>query len=449
VGSDLTARYLDVLVASGRSAAELARPALESDLLTTAYRGERFLSRPVFLPADAVRTIGDDLERLCGLLSDLPRRLFGGDMRALGEAVGLDDVQLQAITTSAPPLPSLGRADMHRTAEGFKLLEYNTGSPLGGFDIAELCRAMLAVDVLADFVEGHRLAFADTLSSIVRLMLATARDRDMPSRPFVAIADWPSSYPTMARRLDYMSRLVAPMGIDAAGCHAGQLERRSGRLVLDGRPVDIVYRFFLVEDLLETREAPEVMGRILDAHRDGEVLLFTDLESDVYGSKAALALLSDDEYRAELDADDVDFVDRLLPWTRVVRRTETTVDGGTRDLVDYVLEQREELILKAPNLHGGASVVPGWTCDQAEWRERVEHALTASTVVQRRMQPSTEPFLLDDGVHDMALNWGIFLVAGRYAGSVIRATTDERVGVLSMAAGARIACAFHEPSDQR
>ena len=60
--------------------------------------------------------------------------------------------------------------------------------------------------------------------------------------------------------------------------------------------MDVVYRLFLLEHLLGARRPP-VMDPILDATARGEVAMFTPLDSELFASKAALAMLSGEASR--------------------------------------------------------------------------------------------------------------------------------------------------------
>jgi hypothetical protein len=73
-------------------------------------------------------------------------------------------------------------------------------------------------------------------------------------------------------------------------------------------------------------------------------------------------------------------------------------------------------------------------------------------VVQRRVRPAAELLPGDERglVQELFPTWGVFVTdpsvtgADGYNGCLVRASVDPQVGVISMPAGARVACAFHE-----
>ncbi len=102
---------------------------------------------------------------------------------------------------------------------------------------------------------------------------------------------------------------------------------------------------YLKEDLLHP-DGPRLIDPILRAAERGEVRIFTPMDSELFASKGALALLSDEANRHLCTAAELASLDRLLPWTKIVRSGSVTVDGERADLLEYAAVQRENLILK-------------------------------------------------------------------------------------------------------
>ncbi|MCI0687676.1 MAG: hypothetical protein L0Y54_10635 [Sporichthyaceae bacterium] len=440
----LTERYLAEVARRGMRPTELIEAALDPELRLpwTTYEG-RCLSRPVFLEyPHYVRLVGD-LENLHAALTDLPRRLFGGDLAAFARAVGMTDVQVGAIMRAQAPAPTrFARADLYPNGSGFQLMEINMGSTVGGGDNAMLNRSFLNHPMVAEFVATNRLSFVDTLAQIVHTIV-TECQVPAGTRPLMAAADWPASFDSLLPILRYSAEQLRPLGIEMVPCHVGQLSARDGRVWLDGRPVDVVYRLFMIEDLLDP-QGPALIEPVLRAAERGEVKLFTPLDAELYGSKGALALLSDEANRHLYDAGELDSLDRILPWTRMVRPGPVTVDGEQVDLLEFAFAQRAELILKPTLRYGGFGVVPGWLVDAGEWSRQLAAAMDRPFVLQRRIRPEPELFPAEHGLESWTLIWGAFLTAAGYGGQYIRGTTDPDSGVVNMASGATATCCFHQ-----
>lgn len=416
--------------------------------------GNRFLTRPAFLDDGQRRRMETDVGSLLDLLFTLPKRLFDGNLTAMADAVGLTPAQAEAIVRTATDHPvKLARADLFDDGQAHKLFEFNVSSALGGWDIAVLNRWLLRDPDLASFVDDEGLLFADTLVGFAEVIREACAGLDCPSRPVVALVDWPSSYPTFRHILDFMARSLEPFDIAAIGCHAGQLVARNGHLFVDGRHIDVVYRFIQLADLLDGPDAPAVVEPIIAAAERDTARLVTGFSAGLFASKASLALLHDDDHRDVFTAAERDLVDRILPWTKTLHPGETFVGGEPTSLVDYVLANRSELVIKPPLMHSGLGVVLGWKTDDRTWRDAVRSGVRSRFVVQRRVRPVAERFPDGDaasGSSRLVLNWGVFVAGEGYRGAFVRALPDPDPGLINIATGAATACTFHaSPGDVR
>jgi hypothetical protein len=441
----LTALYLDELKRRGARASELLGTMPESELLNAFYYG-RYLSRPLFIGHEERDRLYADLEDVRAALVSLPDRLFGGDLEAFARSVAADDVYVSAIVRSrGAPVSVQARADLYADSSGFRLLEYNMGSALGGMDNADMCRALLEHPLLAEFAQTHRLGYVDTMREQVHDMLAEC-GVEPGSFPMVAVTDWPSSYENDLG--PYMRRLATrwrELGLDAHACHVGELEVHRGRVRLGGRAVDIIARMFLIHNLLESPEAPALIDPILDAVARGEVQMFTPLDSELLGSKGALAILSDERNRHLFSAAELASFDRIVPWTRMVRPGPVALEDGREvDLLGYAITHQEDLVLKPTMLASGKGVLLGWHRDTTPqlWRDRLTTALDGPYVIQRRIRPVPELFPDDYGeLVPWIVAWGVFTVVNGYGGILTRGhPVGSDIAVISVLTGASAGC---------
>jgi hypothetical protein len=437
----LTDAYLNAARSRGPKPSKI-RAAVAPKLDATTFLG-RCLSRPAFLDAAGYDRLTKDLDLLHTALTRLPERVFDGDLAGLARSVGLTDVQTRAVVRGRGAAPSrMGRADLYKDEHGFHLLEINLGSTVGGVDNPVLNQAFLELPFFTEFAAEHNLTYTETMEEVVRTILTEAK---VPTgvRPVMAIADFPDSYPELERQLHKSAEMLGSMGIDALPCPVDALEYRDDRLWLRDRPVDVVYRLFMIEDLLKPG-AVELLEPVLRASERGQVSIFTPLDAELYGSKGSLALLSDEAYRHRYPDDELAALDRILPWTRMVRSGPVTVDGRQVDLRAHAITNQQELVLKPTALHGGDGVLLGWQADAATWAARVDEAMDNPWVLQRRIRPVPETFLTDDGEEQWLLTWGAFLVADGVGGFLIRGSQDLDGGVVGMSTGATASCCFFQ-----
>ena len=417
----LTAGYLDELERQGATDGDMLAVFPQNGLLAR----RRYLSRPLFIGQAESRQLNADLQHIRKALVSLPGRLFDGDLAAFARAVGMTGLQVSAVLRSragnpAQDVTQLARADLYSQPSGLRLLEFNMGSAIAGLDNAEICQAMLRYPLLRDFARDHRLHYADTMATEISMIFEeTGFGRE--SYPMVAVVDWPRHYKIIKNSMRLIAERWRRRGLDAHACHLGQLEVSGGRVRLRGRPVDIIFRIFLIEHLLEP-EGAALMNPVLDAVARGEVAMFTPLDAELYGSKAPLAMLSE---QGLFSAAEQAAFDRVLPWTRMMRPGPVALeDGRTVDLLEYAASHADVLVLKPTLLHGGLGILPGWHPDTSArlWRDRLADAMGGPYVIQRRVRP--EPELCPGGTGELVpwiVNWGVFTFPAGYGGVFARA----------------------------
>ncbi|MEU1128630.1 hypothetical protein ABZ383_01995 [Streptomyces sp. NPDC005900] len=408
--------------------------------------GSAFLSRPVFFGRAESRQLGARLSGLYDLLLSLPDRLYDGDLRAFTAALGWAPEQLAAALRAdgrARGLPRSARADLYREEEGFRLLELNGGSPLGGWDIGVLNRALLEEPYIASFADEHRLDFTDGIEVLVDLWRESFPGLG-EAAPVVALMEWPDAYAALEPHLRRMASLLAAHGIDAVPCHLGQVDYRADGIRVAGRRIDLVHRWFVINEV-STAEDVALLAPLTRAADRGLVHLFTPLENEVYGSKAALALLSDERNRPLFDRAELEVIDALLPWTRAVRDEKVEVAGEPVRLLPYAQAHREDLVLKASSSHSGLDVRAGWETSAEEWADAVRAAVDGPYILQRRVRPVPEDFPTPGATgttEPTVLTWGVFLAGHGYGGAYLRGTPEIDSGVISSGRGGRLGTVF-------
>jgi hypothetical protein len=97
----------------------------------------RSLSRPCFLDYAQVSRLTRNLDQRRTSLTGLPDRLFAGDIAAFARAAGTTETQAAAVVRGRGETPPrIGRADFFLDEVGFRLMEINWGSAVGGLDSA-------------------------------------------------------------------------------------------------------------------------------------------------------------------------------------------------------------------------------------------------------------------------------------------------------------------------
>ena len=166
----------------------------------------------------------------------------------------------------------------------------------------------------------------------------------------------------------------AHFGIDVCHADPAELALDGDEVTYQGRVIDLVYRDYAVEDLLELEGEGVDVRPMQQAFATNRVVSSIAAELD---QKSCWEVLGDPVLaRRHFSSEDRAFFRRHLPWTRLLRRVTTTLPDGSRgDLTEYVLHAREDLVLKPNRSYGGTGVTIGPATDAADWEALVAAAL--------------------------------------------------------------------------
>jgi hypothetical protein len=167
----------------------------------------------------------------------------------------------------------------------------------------------------------------------------------------------------------------AHFGIDVCHADPAELALAGDEVTYQGRVVDLIYRDYAVEDLLELEGEGVDIRPMQQAFATNRVVSSIAAELD---QKSCWEVLGDPVLaRRHFSGEERAFFRRHLPWTRLLRPGATTLpDGSKGDLAAYVRHARGELILKPNRAYGGTGVTVGPATDAAEWEALVAAALT-------------------------------------------------------------------------
>jgi hypothetical protein len=172
-----------------------------------------------------------------------------------------------------------------------------------------------------------------------------------------------------------------------------------GEVTYEGTVVDIAYRDYEVRDLIHLERVEGVdVEPIRKLFRENRMVSSMAGEFD---HKSCQELLTDPEFTAKyFTAEERQIFRRHVLWTRVLADRETVLpDGEQGDLLHFVRQQHELLVLKPNRSYGGDRVIIGHLIDRAQWDREIDAALAGQEqwVVQRvAMLPVHEFPIVDD-----------------------------------------------------
>ena len=376
----------------------------------------------------AVQTIMPVLDRFCAAYPD---------DAALREELALPaaEDELARLNPGFPQPVRICRLDAFLHNYDVKFLEFNSDSPAGIGWCDVLFEGLRRGVALPGVTGVFQTLYTPMLPALIDTLLDAyaalrARRPDLPERPRLAVVD-AAGAPT-ASEFRLVAGAAAERGLDAVVAGLDELRYDGSVLYAGGEPVQLVYRRALAPDV--------VAGDLPAAVRDGAACVVNPFRAVVASSKKILALLQDPRFEYLLRGQEAEQIRATLPWTRILRPGRATYGPWRFDLLTFVADNRERLVLKPADDYGGRGVILGNETDQATWDATIEaHAPLGDFIVQEYVAIPEEMFpMVEDGRVQMRLkrfNVNPFALGGRYAGMLTRISDQA---VINVAAGGGI-----------
>jgi uncharacterized circularly permuted ATP-grasp superfamily protein len=205
--------------------------------------------------------------------------------------------------------------------------------------------------------------------------------------PRIAIVDW-REVPTYSEFILFETYFKS-QGLDCIIADPHELEYRDGKLMAGDYHITLIYKRVLIGELFQRGGINHPM---IQAVRDGAVCMVNPFACKMLYKKASLAVLSDECNAHLFNATERQAIAEHIPWTRRVEERHTAYGGQQVDLIPFIHQQQERLVLKPNDDYGGRGIVLGWTVDPSEWAQAVQYALSTPYIVQERIAIPSEPY---------------------------------------------------------
>jgi hypothetical protein len=351
--------------------------------------------------------------------------LHGQDLPSMAASLSLPAC-LNTVWESLPPhdWATVARPDIIIAADTPFIVDVNATSQAGHFAINDmLLRSHRAPELRRFFrhagdpcfVMGH---YADLLRSCL-----------LHNDEFIALsyfaeedADGPNS-----SRFHYQTEIdeLARLGLAAQIIHVEDLEIATSGVFHQNQRVGLIHRYFTprYDDLAQMGQT----RRLAEAARTDLVAVWTGLRGEIFSSKTAIALLSDEQFGDGLRPSLRASLGRVIPWTRLIEDRRTLWHDIKIDLLSWIISNQARLVMK-PALQGmGEGVTIGREIPAQDWAARLDEALASEEpwVVQELLISDSQELLLIDRSGRIRAEkgpvvYGAFVLGGEFIGAICR-----------------------------
>jgi uncharacterized circularly permuted ATP-grasp superfamily protein len=356
---------------------------------------------------------------------------------SLLDELGLTEVEreLVKIDPGYRAVSPTARLDSFLTEEAYSFVELNGESPAGIAYGDAAFEIFASLPVMKEFAKTYHVRRFEGRPLMLKLLLDCyqeflGRQPDRP--PQIAIVDL-KGMPTQ-KEFELFREYFEAEGYPSIIAAPEDLEFSNGRLRAGDFAIDIVYKRLLVNEYLPIMAAQPAL---LDAYRARAICMVNSFRSKIIHKKALFAVLTDARHAALFSEEERAMITAHVPWTRQVRAGRSDYFGEEIDLLEFMAERRDRLVLKPNDDYGGHGIYIGWNTDEIAWDEAMHNALAnGDYLVQERVPTAREvfPALTNEGTIAFAeqlVDLDPLLFNGKVGSAFTRLSSNELANVTS------------------
>jgi uncharacterized circularly permuted ATP-grasp superfamily protein len=332
------------------------------------------------------------------------------------------------------------RLDAFLLPGSLKFAEYNGEAPAGAGYSETLAEVFRELPLMAQFSRQYEVHSYPLSAKLLDALIASYFDWGGTSkRPQMAIVDW-REVPTWSE-FEILQARFEKMGVPVVLADPRDLDFNGKALSANGKKIDLLYRRVLINDIVAR---PDECAALVKAYEANAVCVANTFRCKIPHVKAFFAVLTDEQNAKLFSHDEREIVRQHIPWTRVVADVSTSHYGEPVELLAFIREERENLVLKPSDEYGGTGVTLGWETSEHDWDATMEKAVSAVRaggdagcwIVQERIPIRREvfPWITPAGgveFKDMLVDFAPYLFRGKLSGFLTRLSATGLANVTS------------------
>ncbi|QHI35432.1 hypothetical protein IMCC3317_07780 [Kordia antarctica] len=414
-----------------------------SDLLIDIFKGFKYpiSSWPVIINNKMKEELKEASIKIPKLLQKIPSLYFENDVKRIADFYfnGDQTIGQFSLMCQNKNLDVSSRLDLTYTNDGFKVLEINMGSSIGGMEfqnfeplIKELHPILstnkeqfdskktqsLYIKFLINKIEAHVSSQDNELGIfLVNTSLGDAASKNMIKSFFDQLLE---------KELTHKNKKGSTY-IDSIS----ELKFTNNTLQYQNKKIHAV----LILDYALNNITPDVFRALVT-----DQVYFPDhLGTAFMRDKRNLALLRRLAVAEKFSEDDNKTILKYIPWTELVVNEQVKYQGEFYTVPELLAKKQEQFVIKIADGLQGKDVFIGKFCKQEEWAKIIEKALQEKTYVAQEFSESID-LLAPNKANNWEphkLVWGAFGFGDIYGGVWVRMSANNTdAGVINSANGA-------------
>lgn len=333
------------------------------------------------------------------------------------------------------------RLDLTYTNDGFKILEINLGSSLGGMEFQNL--EPLVRDLhspLQDIDVSHQYIFRDTQSIYIKFITEKIQEYVVNLSDeiniFLVTEDDVPTREKQAVQLFFEDLLKKEL--QTKNKHGNVFMSTMASLKFNGEQLQ--FKEHKIQGVLILDFALKDMSMdVFRAYIARKVYFPDHFGVNLLRDKRNLLLLRKLAEAGKFSAEENKLILKHIPWTEIVKEGTVTFQDTTHSLVDLLKTNKDKFVVKVVDGLQGIDVYLGKYTTQENWEKVVSKAFESDKYIVQEVCESIDIWAPNDEnkwIHNKLI-WGSFGFGKTYAGVFVRMSpNNSSSGVINSATGA-------------
>lgn len=392
---EAVARYHKLLESQDLSWADALQQRMESEKLSAGGRLICPFLRPNFVTRRQYDSLVKTGEALIGAIDRMERMVLSTPALLARLELLPAEKMLAAINPGYDALEVASRLDSHLCNGSLQFVQYNADSPTGAGYAEALADLFLEAPPMREFRKRYNLTRVGGRKHLLAALLKAYKQFGGKVKPNIAIVEFRPPHHSGRSEYEIFRDAFRAEGYNAEIVSPDQLEYRNRVLRRGAYEIHLVYRRVSVQEFLMRFD---LSHPLVQAYKDRAVCVVNSFRSEVAHKKAMFGLLTDETLTAKFPIAERKAIREHVPWTRLVTPGKTTWRDQTIDLAEYILQNREKLVLKPNDDYSDQHTFFGSELNATAWERALKQAMRFPYVVQERVEPVRAVFPLS--------NWG-------------------------------------------
>ncbi len=405
---------------------------------------------PVLIDSDTARELSTLSLTIPKLLHQIPSLYFDNNVKKIRDFYFEGDEMSAefAMMCHKKNIETGCRLDLTYTEDGFKILEANIGSSIGGWQIhsfenlirkfhSELTenydqyKSKNTLKIYMNFLIEQILSKVPSIKDTINIFIDNGFDESDLDPEF---ADQTS----LLFFNDLFKQELAKRGLTGEA-YSGNVSE----LVLIGD--NLCFKDVVIHGITVLSMEIKVNTSVFRAFVTDKVYFPDHLGLKMMGDKRNLAVLLELAYAGKFQPEENQLIIKNIPWTAFIQNKNIIFRDKEYNLLELLKNNKDQFVIKVARGYQGKDVFVGKFLSNDEWLEAIHTALATNAFIAQEFSGSID-FLAPNAQSEWTphkLIWGAFGFGDSYGGVWVRMSEVKTdVGVINSATGAVEAIVF-------